>query len=385
MPLTTWVRSLLSAGLVLVGLIAFERLAPTAPASTAARAWAKAVKVMRKRDLNAEDLEAAAEGYYEGLLNNSARASRAGDLIAGRFAKDWTLWESQQIHVHQRRTGDFLYYEFRPDVRVTRGLDPIQTNSAGLADREYALVKPADTWRIAVLGDSIIRGHGVPLGSGFEALFEASVNDDLVRSGSRRRIEMLNFAVDGYRITQIMHVALVKTPEWSADCLLVALSDLSVFRKWGEHVAQLVHDGIDLRHDRLRRLVKEAGLRADDEPAAFDAKLAPFAIDVVSWALATIRDHAARRGANVVVLFVPPVHDPEGLQAKFARLAPVLDGLGLPWIDLTDTFGGIDDLDPLRISPQNHHPNVEGHRRLHEHLRRRLSDDLKRRAALLGE
>src|SRR5580765_314044 len=54
----------------------------------------------------------------------------------------------------------------RPNVAGTyqrEGRTYVSINSAGLRDREHAIAKPPDTFRIALLGDSYCEGLQVPL------------------------------------------------------------------------------------------------------------------------------------------------------------------------------------------------------------------------------
>ncbi len=73
----------------------------------------------------------------------------------------------------------------------------IRINKNGLRDREHSLAKPADTLRIAVLGDSYVEALQVPL----EETFWAVLERELSRC-SYKKVEAFNFGVGGYGTAQ---------------------------------------------------------------------------------------------------------------------------------------------------------------------------------------
>jgi lysophospholipase L1-like esterase len=227
------------------------------------------------------------------------------------------------------------------------------------------------TRRIALVGDSLLRGMGAPFGSGFEPLLEQRLAA-IDRPSGIERYELLNFGVAGYRITQLLEVALTEAPRFSPDVLVLALSDVSVFRAWGNHLACLVRDGIDPKYPFLEEVVERAGLCADDAFSTAEAKLAPFCEEVLRRVLETVRDRQRAEDRGFCVLLLPTVTDSTALEERFDAVRALLVELDIPTVDLLDTFAGEEDLDALRVSAQDHHPNEAGHRRLADRLERRL-------------
>jgi lysophospholipase L1-like esterase len=330
----------------------------------------RVIRMMHDRNMTRDATDEEVAGYYEGLL-------------AGRPA---TLLGRARDSESYRFLGNYLYYDAKPHLDIAdyddRTLRHV-TNSLGMPDGEYPLERRPRTRRLAILGDSVTRGQGAPFGRSFEALLEVYLNEEYA-GGDVDTYELLNFSSTGYRLTQIVDVALEKTPPFKPDVYVVCLTRLAVSRKWGDHVAQLVYDGIDLKYPFLRDLAVSARLDPRDPPATMDAKLASHRVPAIRWALATIQERARQDGAAVMVVLVPTATEPEALEAAFAGVGEVLEELRIPTLDLLDTFGGVDDLLPFMVEEGNVHPNEAGHQRIFEQARRRLQTEAVVRAVVLG-
>src|SRR5262245_4548720 len=186
------------------------------------------VNLASSRGLNVEDQTRQTAGYYEGLLQEGSRVSSIGSVITGRVDEEseWnasvTIDTDQKLRSNtpgsiRRNDGakpiftalrfhsDFLIYDFMPDSPC--GPYDDKTNSWGMYDREYPKEKAPGVWRIAMLGDSLVRGLGTRLGESFEARLETWLNEARKPDGPITRYEVLNFGVDGYCITQAVDVA----------------------------------------------------------------------------------------------------------------------------------------------------------------------------------
>src|SRR5690606_36491891 len=138
------------------------------------------------------------------------------------------------------------------------------------------------------------------------------------------RYELVNFSNTGYRLTQLVDVALEKVPAFAPDVYVVCLTRLGVSRKWGDHIAQLVYDNVDLKYPFLRELAAAARLDPRDTTGTMDAKLAPHRLDGIRWAMATIQEKAAREGAEVLAVLVPTATAPDALEEAFEGVRGVL-------------------------------------------------------------
>ncbi|MBI4516690.1 MAG: SGNH/GDSL hydrolase family protein [Deltaproteobacteria bacterium] len=365
----------------LVLLLAASQLPAILP-SNAAAAAASVLHTLSRRGLNEEDRARTTAGYYEGLMNEGA--TMTGNRITALLAARADNWHEFEVLTRvNRRRRDFLYYDFKPNLEVPYPGGRLLTNDFGMADQPYTLNKPAQVRRLALVGDSIARGFGVPTGYGFEPLLEDRLNRTAHDNG-RRTFEILNFAVEGYRITQMLDVALDRASAFDPDVYLLALTDLSISRTWGDHLAQLVHDGIDLKYEFLTALARHAQLDTADDRTTFTAKLAPYCSPAVRAVLLALQSHAQQHAAALVVLLVPTADDTQLVAARFADTVHLLQDLDIPFVDLLDSFAGTTDLAALRLGPGNFHPNRAGHRLLFENLHRKLMASARLRAAVLG-
>lgn len=73
----------------------------------------------------------------------------------------------------------------------------ISTNSTGMRGaRDYNIDKPDRVYRIALIGDSFVFGHGVNDDEVVSAVLEASLNETV--TGNPKKYEVLNFGVSGF-------------------------------------------------------------------------------------------------------------------------------------------------------------------------------------------
>jgi hypothetical protein len=98
----------------------------------------------------------------------------------------------------------------------------IRINSRGLRDREHALAKPADTVRIAVLGDSFAEALQVPIERTFWAVAEAMLRD--CRYLGKQDVEVINFGVSGYGPAQELLTLRQRVWDYDPDVVLLAVT-----------------------------------------------------------------------------------------------------------------------------------------------------------------
>ena len=352
----SFARNAILSVAILLGLLCVAKL----PASiTNTRVGALADRVLSKirtTHFKGEDLETLDAGYYEGLR------------------KEGSVDPSLQFR------NDFLEYDYKPDLHLRGPGLGRTTNSVGMYDREYTVEKPPQTWRIALLGDSMALG---PFGHNYESLLENRLNE-MQLTPDIQKFEVLNFAVGGYRITQIMETMVEKGVRFQPDVYMVAITSVGVSHRWSYHIGHLLQRKIDLKYGFLRRVIADAHVRPTDSLETMDRKLAPFTPMVFQWCLEQMKEQASNQGGKMVILFVPEPVLPEVIAMQFTQARPIIDKIGVPVIDLLDTFAASKNLIEFRVSRDDLHFNARGHEMILENLYHKITQDRKLSAFVLG-
>jgi hypothetical protein len=116
-------------------------------------------------------------------------------------------------------------YSLRPGMEGwyrKEGEAYVRINSDGLRDREHTKEKPADTLRIAVVGDSYAEAFQVAQEKAFWSVMERSLADCPPLRG--RRVEVINFGVSGYGTAQELITLRGQVWEYSPDVVLLAVT-----------------------------------------------------------------------------------------------------------------------------------------------------------------
>lgn len=98
----------------------------------------------------------------------------------------------------------------------------IRINSDGLRDREHTKTKPANTLRIAVLGDSYAEALQVQVEETFWAVLERKLKECDEFAG--KNIEVINFGVSGYGTAQELITLQRFVRDYSPDIVLLAIT-----------------------------------------------------------------------------------------------------------------------------------------------------------------
>ena len=129
------------------------------------------------------------------------------------------------------RRDDVIGATHRPGAEgwwTREGRDYIRINSDGLRDREHAITKPANTFRIAVLGDSFAEAFQLPMQKAFWSIMESKLRS--CAALSNQNVEVINFGVSGYGTAQELLTLREKVWKYDPDVVLLAVytgNDLS--------------------------------------------------------------------------------------------------------------------------------------------------------------
>lgn len=98
----------------------------------------------------------------------------------------------------------------------------VRINSDGLRDREHSKAKPANTIRIAVLGDSFTEAMHVPIEQTFWWLLQQKLQE--CNAFPRKQVEVINFGVSGYGTAQELITLQQRVWDYSPDLVVLAFT-----------------------------------------------------------------------------------------------------------------------------------------------------------------
>lgn len=97
----------------------------------------------------------------------------------------------------------------------------VQINSEGFFDREHTKVKPENTLRIAILGDSFVDAQHVPFEQGFASVTLRELSKSKALSG--QNVEVMKFGVGGYGTDQELITLRQQVWNYAPDLVILAV------------------------------------------------------------------------------------------------------------------------------------------------------------------
>jgi hypothetical protein len=122
-------------------------------------------------------------------------------------------------------TDYYRGFALRPGIEghyQREGASYVRINSDGQRDREHSKTKPADTVRIAVLGDSFAEAMHVPMEQTFWSLMERKLEECNAFSG--KHVEVMNFGVSGYGTAHELMTLRQKVWDYSPDIVMLTFT-----------------------------------------------------------------------------------------------------------------------------------------------------------------
>jgi lysophospholipase L1-like esterase len=316
---------------------------------------------------NRSDAARIERGYYEQLLDDGQRFDDLGDLPAlrrrrrpgGTFAAPV---DSAPLVV---RVDDLREVMLRPSDSTERGGIRWSTNAQGMRDREYSAEKPAGTFRIALVGDSIAAGWGVDVDDRFEAILERAWHDRSRRAGGPA-VEILDCAVPGHAPGQRWHH--FQKVGWPMRPDLVICEATEADAGWDERrLRYVLARGQAFDSPLYRPALEAAGVVPGSSPEQYKHALHPYHREILAGAYRAMAVDGDARGAPIVWVLIPRVGHPTGSAQRAAMLAMARDAGFTRVVDASDAYDGL-DADRLAVEPDDFHPNAEGHARLARRL-----------------
>jgi len=110
-----------------------------------------------------------------------------------------SAWRQPALYRFDPMTG-VTHYPRAEGWWMVEGVTYLTINDEGFRDRNHAVAKPQDTFRVVVLGDSNAEAFQVPQENTFWSVLERRLQS--CSWLSRRPVEVLNFGVSGFGTTQ---------------------------------------------------------------------------------------------------------------------------------------------------------------------------------------
>lgn len=302
-------------------------------------------------------------GYADELLDGSY--STALWRAYGRQPADW------QHNITDtpagERVGGLLGYRLVPNVSTRFKRAPMQTNAHGMRDAPYTLAKPPRTYRLALMGSSYEMGWAVRQDETFEARLEQRLNDAHGGRGRYHRYEVLNFAVTGYGLVQMIEQLETTVGHFEPDAVVLPIHE-SLFNRVLEPVLQAYHRGELIDEPYLHALAARAGLVAGAPLPELRERLVPFQEEAALWAYARIAAWSRERGIVPVWLYLPGTRvRPPGLLTVIGRLEARLEPMGYVVMRADSLYVPHGPM-RYRRAPWDDHPGPEAHARMAERI-----------------
>jgi D-alanyl-lipoteichoic acid acyltransferase DltB (MBOAT superfamily) len=328
---------------------------------------ATTIQSLRSGHLSRLDTAKLERGYYENLLSVDRFNSQLWEV----YTKKPANWLDVQNAGLKRFTGDFAQTELVPSFVSQTPYGTLSVNRWGMRDKDYERTPPPNTYRIALLGSSLVMGWGVGDGETFEALLEDRLNRER-GTAPEASYEILNFGVPGYQPPQQL-MALDKALAFSPDAVFYVATGREMSRA-ASYLVEIVQRKIDIPYGPLRDIVNKAGIEPSMDEATSLKRIHPFRGEILSWIYNRVAEQTRAKGALAVLVFLPQVR--EGTwQEETPETLRAAESAGFVVIDMANVYKG-QDVATIRLAEWDDHPNRRGH----ELIASRLYDELQKRA-----
>jgi hypothetical protein len=262
----------------------------------------------------------------------------------------------------QPADDQYVWYEVKPNLNELFKMRQMTTNSQGLRDQEYSLKKPANTYRVAVIGDSFTFGDGVDNDSVYHAIVEQKLNS----KSDSLQIELLNFGVAGYDLLNYLGVIQAKALAYEPDLILIGFcgnndDDLADEAQWNQPFTGYKHQEYSWFIKNLllvrtigsligsrRRLKGEASGNKRELKIPFVKKMFGMLGEV-------------QRETDVpFAVFYLSMADAAASKAQLVK--EMCDRENFDFIDSSPVVDTISDISRFWVHPTDHHPNEAMHK-----------------------
>src|SRR5262245_6639836 len=119
-------------------------------------------------------------------------------------------------HIIRLSKNPRIVYEMIPNLKFRYFGADCATNSFGFRSPPVEVAKPADAYRVVVLGDSVAFGHGVAIDDAFPHQLELLLQAEL----QGRKVEVINTGVSGYNLAMEVATLVDKGLQFKPDLVV---------------------------------------------------------------------------------------------------------------------------------------------------------------------
>src|SRR5436190_9908016 len=313
--------------------------------------------------LNARDMAQQRRGYYEEL--------NVGGMDNWRWqgAEQPEGW-SKGKKAFFRERSDFLLRDLLPSTNTVLGGAACTSNSLGMRDREYQKAKPANTYRIVLLGASNDMGTGVKNNQTYENLVEDTLNSR-VPDARYPRYEILNLSVAADTILQRVLRLEEEGFEFQPDAAMLSVTAVDE-QFVASHIRKALIQGVEPSpgyREVVQSVVRRAHVNAKMPAVMIERRLQPYSTELCKWSFQSFAQQCAQRGVRPIVIYRPAPADFSGTEsAARSKMLGLARAAGLEVVDLSPAFDSVTDRSSLTLAKWDDHTTALGHRLLADEL-----------------
>lgn len=153
-------------------------------------------------------------------------ACQVAALLAVEGVLAWAGIGEEEIFRFDKQLG-FVHI---PNKRITwrsEGYATSYFDANGLREKNITVAKPADTIRVALLGDSLTEGLQVPYEESFAHLIQERIGDL-----KGKQLQVINFGCSGYSTTQELLLLERQVLKFSPDLVIVCYNSRDLIENW---------------------------------------------------------------------------------------------------------------------------------------------------------
>lgn len=250
------------------------------------------------------------------------------------------------------KTSNLLMRMLRPSAVTHEDGYLLSTNSYGMRDREYALIKSDSIFRGVLLGTSYEMGSGVEDSCVFENISERSLNN------SGENIELLNYSMGLYSSAQHVYLMDKKVLPFHPDVVFI-FSHTGELERFPIFFTRYIRSGVDLCYPYLKQVKERAGVNQTQSELEIKERLRPYANEMVQWCYDTIAKMCKKQNIEPVWFFVPTTNG-KITEASFNHQLVMAKQAGFTCYSLAEAFTGYSPKE-IQVSEADSHPNCLGH------------------------